>query len=82
MADADQRVLAAVDALAAARGLSHAHIALGWLLQKDAVTAPIVGATKMAHLETAVEALGVKLSPEEVAGLEVAYLPHPIAGHS
>src|SRR6202521_5396376 len=69
MAEADQRVLAAVDALATARTLSHAHIALAWLLQKDAVTAPIVGATKMAHLETAVEALGVQLSPEEVAAL-------------
>ena len=82
MAEADQRVLAAVDALAMARTLSHAHIALAWLLQKDAVTAPIVGATKMAHLETAVEALGVQLSPEEVAALEAAYVPHPIAGHS
>jgi aryl-alcohol dehydrogenase-like predicted oxidoreductase len=82
MAEADQRVLAAVDALATARARSRAHIALAWLLQKDGVTAPIVGATKMAHLETAVEALGVELSPGEVAALEAAYLPHPIAGHS
>jgi 1-deoxyxylulose-5-phosphate synthase len=82
MAEADQRVLAAVEALAAVRSLSHAHIALAWLLQKDAVTAPIVGATKMAHLETAVEAVEVELSPEEVAALEAAYVPHPIAGHS
>jgi aryl-alcohol dehydrogenase-like predicted oxidoreductase len=82
MAEADQRVLAAVDALATARAISRAHIALAWLLHKDAVTAPIVGATKMAHLETAVEALGVKLPPEEVAALEAAYVPHPIAGHS
>jgi aryl-alcohol dehydrogenase-like predicted oxidoreductase len=82
MAEADQRVLAAVDALATARTLSHAHIALAWLLQKDAVTAPIVGATKMSHLETAVEALGVQLSPDEIAALEAAYIPHPIAGHS
>src|SRR6202163_1793115 len=82
MAEADQRVLAAVNALAMARTLSHAQIALAWLLQKDAVTAPIVGATKMAHLETAVEALGVELSPEEVAALEAAYVPHPVAGHS
>jgi aryl-alcohol dehydrogenase-like predicted oxidoreductase len=82
MAEADQRVLAAVDALATARARSRAHIALAWLLQKDGVTAPIVGATKMAHLETAVEALGVELSPEEVTALEAAYLPHPIAGHS
>ena len=82
MAEADQRVLSAVDALAKARALSHANIALAWLLQKDAVTSPIVGATKMAHLETAVRALGVQLFPEDVAALEAAYLPHPIAGHS
>jgi aryl-alcohol dehydrogenase-like predicted oxidoreductase len=81
MAEADQRVLAAVDALAAARSSAHA-IALAWLLHKDAVIAPIVGATKMAHLETAVEAVGVELSSEEVAALEAAYAPHPIAGHS
>jgi aryl-alcohol dehydrogenase-like predicted oxidoreductase len=82
MAEADQRVLSAVDALAKARALSHANIALAWLLQKDPVTSPIVGATKMAHLETAVGALGVQLSPEDVAALEAAYLPHPVAGHS
>jgi len=82
MAEADQRVLAAVDALATARTLPHAHIALAWLLQKDAVTAPIVGATKMAHLETAVGALGIQLTSEEVAALEAAYVPHPIVGHS
>jgi 1-deoxyxylulose-5-phosphate synthase len=82
MAEADKRVLAAVDAVATARTRTHAHIALAWLLQQDAVTAPIVGATKMAHLETAVEALDVQLSPEQVAALEAAYAPHPVAGHS
>jgi aryl-alcohol dehydrogenase-like predicted oxidoreductase len=81
-AEADQRVLAAVDALAKARSLSHAHIALAWLLHQDAVTSPIVGATKMTHLETAVEAVGVKLSAEELAALEAAYVPHSIAGHN
>jgi aryl-alcohol dehydrogenase-like predicted oxidoreductase len=81
MAEADQRVLAAMDALANARGLPYAQIALAWLLQKDSVISPIVGATKMAHLETAVEALKVQLSPVEVAGLEAGYAPHPIAGH-
>jgi aryl-alcohol dehydrogenase-like predicted oxidoreductase len=80
MAEADQQVLAAVDALAKTRNLPHAQIALAWLLQKDGVTAPIIGATKMAHLETAVAALGVQLSPEEVAALEAPYVPHPIAG--
>ncbi len=81
-AEADRRVLAALDAVATARKVPSAHIALAWLLQKDAVVAPIVGATKMAHLETAVGALAVRLSPDEVAALEAAYVPHPIAGHS
>ena len=80
MAEADQRVLAAVDKLAKARNLPHAHIALVWLLRNDAVTAPIVGATKMEHLETAVGALGVQLSREEVTALEAPYVAHPIAG--
>jgi 1-deoxyxylulose-5-phosphate synthase len=82
MAEADQRVIAWVDTLATARKLPHAQIALAWLLQKDGVTAPIVGATKMAHLETAAEALSVQLSKEEVSGLETPYVAHPIAGFS
>jgi aryl-alcohol dehydrogenase-like predicted oxidoreductase len=80
MAEADQRVIAAVDALAKARKLPHAQIALAWLLQKDGVTAPIVGATKMEHLETAVGAVDVQLSKEEMAALEAPYVPHPVAG--
>ncbi len=80
MADADGRLLAALDGLAKRRGLPHAQLALAWLLQRDGVTAPIVGATKMEHLETAVAALGVSLSKEEVAALEAPYVPHPIAG--
>jgi 1-deoxyxylulose-5-phosphate synthase len=82
MADADQRVLAEVDKLAKARKLPHAQIALAWLLQKDGVTAPIVGATKMEHLEMAVGALGVQLSKDEVAALEAPYVAHPTAGFS
>jgi aryl-alcohol dehydrogenase-like predicted oxidoreductase len=80
MAEADQRVLAEVDKLAKTRNLPHAQIALAWLLQNDAVTAPIVGATNMEHLETAVGALGVRLSREEVTALEAPYIAHPIAG--
>jgi aryl-alcohol dehydrogenase-like predicted oxidoreductase len=82
MGDADGRVLAALDTLAHRRRLPHAQIALTWLLQKDAVTAPIVGATKMDHLDSAVAALEVKLSPEDVAALEAPYVAHPIAGFS
>jgi aryl-alcohol dehydrogenase-like predicted oxidoreductase len=80
MAEADQRVVAEVDKLAKARGLPHAQIALAWLLQKDGVTAPIIGATKMAHLDAAVGALGVQLSDEEITALEAPYLPHAVAG--
>ncbi len=82
MADADQRVIDALDKLATARRLPHAQVALAWLLQKDAVTAPIVGATRMEHLEAAVASLDVKLSKEEVASLEAPYVPHPVAGHA
>ncbi len=60
MAEADRRVLAALDALARKRKLPHAQIALAWLLAKEAVAAPIVGATKLDHLESAVGALGVR----------------------
>jgi aryl-alcohol dehydrogenase-like predicted oxidoreductase len=80
--EADGKVLAAVDELAKKRKLPHAQIALAWLLQKNGVTAPIVGATKMEHLEAAVEALGVRLSPEEVKALEAPYVAHPVAGFS
>ncbi len=79
MAEADGRVLAGVDKLAKARNLPHAQIALAWLLRNDAVTAPIVGATRMEHLETAVGALGVQLSQEEVTALEAPYVAHPFA---
>jgi aryl-alcohol dehydrogenase-like predicted oxidoreductase len=80
MAEADQRVHAALDALAKSRKLPHAQLALAWLLQKEGVTAPIVGATKMEHLEAAVSALGVQLSKEEASALEAPYVPHPTAG--
>ncbi len=80
MPEADRNVIAALDRVAVARRLPHAQVALAWLLQKDGVTAPIVGATKMEHLETAAAALGVRLSAEEVAALEAPYLPHPVVG--
>ncbi len=80
MAEADRQVIAALDQLAKARKLPHAQVALAWLLQKGGVTAPIVGATKMEHLEAAVGALDVQLSKEDVAALEAPYVPHPIAG--
>ena len=80
--DADFDVVDAVRALAAEQGLTPAHIALAWLLGKREVTAPIVGATKLRHLEDAVAAVDVTLSDEEVARLEAPYRPHPILGHT
>jgi aryl-alcohol dehydrogenase-like predicted oxidoreductase len=56
------------------------HIALAWLVQKEPVVAPVIGATKIPHLESAVESLSVQLTPEEVAILEEPYVPHPIVG--
>lgn len=80
MEDADQRVLAAVDEVATARKAPHAHVALSWLLGKGGVTAPIVGATKMQHLEDAVAAVELSLTEDEVKKLEASYVPHPVAG--
>jgi 1-deoxyxylulose-5-phosphate synthase len=80
MAEADQPVIAAVDKLAKTRQLPRAQVALAWRLQTAGVTAPIVGASKMEHLETAVQALNVQLSQEDVAALEAPYVAHPLAG--
>ncbi len=79
---ADVKVIEQVDAIAKKRGLPNAQIALAWLLQQKGVTAPIIGATKMAHLEDAVASLFVKLSDEETKLLEAPYVPHAIAGFS
>jgi 1-deoxyxylulose-5-phosphate synthase len=80
--EADLDVVEAVQAVAKERGLPPARIALAWLLAKPAVTAPIVGATKLGHLDDAVAAVDVTLSDEEVARLEAPYRPHPVRGHS
>ena len=79
-AGTDRLIVERVAEVAATRGTSRVHIALAWLLQKEAVTAPIIGATKLSHLEDAVGALAVKLSPEEIAYLEEPYVPHPVVG--
>lgn len=80
-ADTDQQVVIRVAELAEKYGVPRAHIALAWLLQKEPVTAPIIGATKISHLEDAIGALTVKLSPEDVSHLEEPYAPHSIVGH-
>lgn len=76
--EADRKVAERVAEVAANRGIPRAQVALAWLLQKEEVTAPIIGATKISHLEDAVSALTVKLTPEEIASLEELYIPHPL----
>jgi aryl-alcohol dehydrogenase-like predicted oxidoreductase len=78
----DREVVDVVQKVAKARGVPAAQVALAWLLQKPAVTAPIVGATKLEHLKDAVAAVSLELSPDEVKALEAPYAPHPVAGFS
>lgn len=80
-ADTDRQVVQRVAELAEFHGVPRVHIALAWLLQKPPVVAPIIGATKIRHLEDAVGALSVRLTPDEVARLEEPYVPHAIVGH-
>lgn len=70
----------AVAHVAEQRGLPRAQIALAWVLSKSVITAPIVGATKMQHLDDAAAALSVRLDEFEIAALEAAYVPHAVAG--
>jgi aryl-alcohol dehydrogenase-like predicted oxidoreductase len=79
--ESDDKVIARVQALAAAHGVPPARIALAWLLHKPGVTAPIVGASKPQHIEDAVGALSIKLTAEEMVSLEQPYVPHPVVGH-
>ena len=76
----DQAVIDAVRRVAQARGISSAQVALAWLLAKPVVTAPIVGATKLHHLDDALAALDVVLSAEEIARLRAPDRPHPVRG--
>ena len=80
--DADFHVVEGVVEVAARLGCKPTQVALAWLLSRPGVAAPIIGATKMSHLEDAVGALDVKLSPEDAAYLEEPYVPHPVLGHS
>jgi aryl-alcohol dehydrogenase (NADP+) len=73
-------VIDAVQKVAARRGDPPAQIALAWLLAKPGVTAPIIGSTKLDHLRTAIAALEVELSKEEMVELESPYQPHPVRG--
>lgn len=76
----DRFIVDRVKEIAEKHGVPRSHIALAWLLQKETVTAPIIGATKISHLEDATAALSVKLTTEEVTYLEEPYVPHPVVG--
>jgi aryl-alcohol dehydrogenase (NADP+) len=77
----DFAVVDCVKAVAAAIGKTMPQVALSWMLSKPFITAPIVGASKLPHLEQAVEALSIKLSAEQIKALEGPYRPHPVMGH-
>ena len=80
-AEADRKVVEAVSAVATARGVPRAQVALAWLIRKPRVTAPIIGAAKPQHLDDAVAALDLELTAGEMAQLEAPYIPHAITGH-
>ncbi len=81
-AEADQRVLQRVEEVAKQRGVPNAQVALAWLLRQPNVDSPIIGATKMQHLDDAVAAVSLKLSDAEAKLLEEPYVPHAVSGFS
>lgn len=80
--EAEDAIVEAVGEIAGQRGVTRAQVALAWLLGREAVTAPIVGATRLAHLEDAVAATDLELTDDEVERLEAPYRPRPVLGHS
>jgi aryl-alcohol dehydrogenase-like predicted oxidoreductase len=80
--EADQKVVGVVGEIAKERGLSNMQVALAWVLRNKAITAPIVGASKLGHIDEAVSALDVQLSDEEVKRLEADYAPKPVLDHA
>jgi aryl-alcohol dehydrogenase (NADP+) len=79
--DSDFAVVDAVSEIAAKRGVPNAQVALAWLLSRKGVTAPIVGASKMNHLDDAIAATSLELSEEEIKALSKPYTPHRVLGH-
>jgi 1-deoxyxylulose-5-phosphate synthase len=79
--EADKKIVDRVGEIANRRGISYAQVALAWLLQKSVVTAPIIGATKLKHLDDAVNAIDIMLNKEEMEMLERDYVPHTIVGY-
>jgi aryl-alcohol dehydrogenase (NADP+) len=81
-ADNDFAVVDKVIEVAAQLGATPAQIALAWMLHKPGITSPIIGATKMSHLDQAISAVDISLNAEQIAALEAPYVPHPVLGHS
>ena len=81
-AGADRKVVEALAGVATKLGVPRAQVALAWLLQKDGISAPIVGATKLAQLDDAVAAFALRLAPDDIAMLEAPYVPHAVVGFS
>lgn len=77
----DFEIVDRVMALANQLGVKPAQIALSWLLHKPAVNAPIVGVSRLTHLEEAVKSLDIKLNTAQMSMLEEPYQPHPVLGH-
>jgi aryl-alcohol dehydrogenase-like predicted oxidoreductase len=80
--EADHAVVDRLGEVAQAKGAPRSQVALAWMLHRSAVTAPIIGASKPLHLDDAVAALSLILSPNEIADLEAPYVPHPVLGFS
>jgi aryl-alcohol dehydrogenase (NADP+) len=81
LSEPDRAVIAAVSAVAAARGATPAQVALAWLRGRPGIVAPIIGASKPGHLEDAVKSLALNLTPQEIASLEAPYVPHGVLGY-
>ncbi len=79
--DSDFAVVDRVTEIARRRGVTNAQIALAWILAKPGVTSPIIGASRMQHLDDAIASLQVKLDESELAALAEPYRPHPVLGH-
>lgn len=77
-AEADGKIIRRVEELAEKRGVSMTEVSLAWLLTK--VTSPVVGATKLSHVDGAAKTVDLELTPDELAYLEELYVPHALAG--
>lgn len=77
----DEEIVGAVEQVAKARGVSMAEVAMAWVLQKDGITAPIVGVSKLEHVDAALKAIDLHLTDDEVAAVEAPYRPRIVSGH-